>query len=240
MKKSTLTDFISKYSLGGEVESVLLQVKDKKLECKFRSVAKTVMGNLTFNNIDMEDGDLGIYNTSNLLKILGALDDEINITYDESAGKLMKIKFSDKAIKAEFVLADPSILPEVEPLKSNPPEDITFAITSDMIVSFNKAKSALGSEEKTFAIMADNDGIVKLILNYSRDLNTNRIELTTPAKKDSVFEPVFFNSDIFKEIMNANKNCSRGAMKVAQKGLATIVFQGEEFSSIYYMQKIAQ
>lgn len=237
MKKSTLINFITKYSLGGDCEAVLLQIKNKSLQCKFVTESKNVLGEVSFTNVDLQDGDIGIYQTGSLLKILAILDEDIDVTYFQDKGKLLKIIFKDKNIKAEVALGDPTLLPSIPSIKYNPKEDIAFNISGDMISNFNKAKNAL-ADATTFAITADNTSIIKLTLNYSMNINTNRIELFAPAVKDCMIEPIYFPSDIFREILNANKNSTSGSMKVSSEGLATISFTGEDFRSQYYMLKI--
>jgi len=243
MKKSILLDFISKYNLGGQAEAVLLTVNNKKLNCEFRTEGKSTRGTITFNDIELKDGTLGIFQTVNLRSILSALEEDIDVSYvadPDDDERLMKIAFKDKNMKAEFVLADPTIIDSDFPEKNVPAEDISFVLTHDFITGFNKAKSALSTEAPSFAITASGDGIIKIILNYQKDINSNRFEFKIPAKKDSDMEPIFFNADIFKEILNANKNCTRGAMKVSSKGVATIVFQGDNFKTEYLLMRINQ
>jgi hypothetical protein len=233
MKKTQWMDFINKYYLSGECESVILEVQDKQMKCKFINDSKTVLGSVTLNKTTMGDGNLGVYQTSSLLKILTALDDEIDIKYEEREDTLTKILISDKTISAEFVLADPDIIPEVPPMKNNPEEDLMFEFTPDLIDKFNKSNNAL-PDAASFAILTTDIGI-SMVLNYS-DLATNRIEIAIPKViKVKKIDVIYFPAKLFQNIINANKNASKCIIKISEQGLATIAFKGETFNSIYYL-----
>lgn len=233
MKKTQWMEFINKYYLSGECESVILEVENKQMKCKFVNENKTVLGSVTLNSTTMADGNLGVYNTSSLLKILTALDDEIDIKYESRDEKLTKILISDKTISAEFVLADPDIIPEVPSMKNNPEEDLMFEFTPDLIDKFNKSNNAL-PDAASFAILTTDTGI-SMVLNYS-ELATNRIEIAIPkVLKVTDIDVIYFPAKLFQNIINANKNSSKCVIKVSSQGLATIAFKSETFTSIYYL-----
>ena len=70
MNKSKLTRFISKYHLGGTVNSVILNSNNNKLSARFISGDKSLLGELSMENWDFEDSTLGVYDTEKLLKLL--------------------------------------------------------------------------------------------------------------------------------------------------------------------------
>lgn len=233
MKKTQLIDFIGKYYLAGECESVILEVVDKQMKCKFVNENKTVLGSVTLNETILPDGNLGVYQTSSLLKILSALDDDITIKYEERNDTLSKLLIADKTISAEFVLADPDIIPEVPSMKNNPEEDLMFEFTPDLIDKFNKSNNAL-PDAASFAIITTDDSI-NMILNYS-DLATNRIEIAIPKViKAKAVEIIYFPAKLFQNIINANKNAKKCIIKISTQGLATVAFKGDLFNSIYYL-----
>ena len=81
MTKETLKTFINKYYLGGTVESVkwVANTSNKQLITNAITEDKNVLLKVTLNNFsDLEDGELGINDTSKLVKLLGVLKDEIN------------------------------------------------------------------------------------------------------------------------------------------------------------------
>ena len=64
MQKQTLTSVIDKYHLNGIVESVKWNIKDKNITVDFITPMKNLVGKVISPNFDLDDTDLGIYNTS--------------------------------------------------------------------------------------------------------------------------------------------------------------------------------
>ena len=66
MKKESINNFISRYSLGGEVESVKIESDDSKMNVSFISDDKTLLGSVSSENGNFPNGEFGIYTTSKL------------------------------------------------------------------------------------------------------------------------------------------------------------------------------
>ena len=79
MNKARITRFIGKYNLAGLVESVTWKTDGQKLNTRFIADDKTVLGEITLDNFNFEEAELGIYTTSNLNKMLSVLGDDINL-----------------------------------------------------------------------------------------------------------------------------------------------------------------
>ena len=63
MQKTKLNRFIQKYNLNGNVNSVKWSAKDNALSTSFVTADKSLMGNVSVNNLQMDDGDVGVYTT---------------------------------------------------------------------------------------------------------------------------------------------------------------------------------
>ena len=63
MNKTKLDRFIQKYSLNGNVNSVKWTSKDDTLSTSFVTTDKSLMGNVKVDNVQFEDGDVGIFTT---------------------------------------------------------------------------------------------------------------------------------------------------------------------------------
>ena len=87
--------------------------------------------------------------------------------------------------------------------------------------SFIKGKAAL-SDVETFAITPTKTG-VDVTIGYS-DMNSNRISIAVQSGAVDLENPVIFNADLFKEVLNANKECSKATLQVSAKGLAFVEF----------------
>ena len=59
MNKQKLVKFIDKYNLGGLVNSAILSFKDNTLNTRFTSGDKSLLGILSMDNWDFEDGEFG-------------------------------------------------------------------------------------------------------------------------------------------------------------------------------------
>ena len=64
MEKRKLTNFIEKYHLAGNANSVGLDVNDQTLSCEFITDDQNVVGRVTMEDFDIENVRLGVYNTS--------------------------------------------------------------------------------------------------------------------------------------------------------------------------------
>ena len=69
--KNKLQSIISKYYLGGKVESVKWKVKDGKLDIDFMAPTKDMIGKVVFKGMPLEDSIIAISNTTQLNKLIG-------------------------------------------------------------------------------------------------------------------------------------------------------------------------
>jgi hypothetical protein len=74
MNKNILTSVIDKYYLNGIVESVKWNIKDKVITVDFITPFKNLVGKVTSPNFDLEDSEVGIYNTSQFYKLIKIMD----------------------------------------------------------------------------------------------------------------------------------------------------------------------
>ena len=232
MKKSVLQSFINKYHLAGIAESVKV-VSNEKLECDFISDDQNLVGNVTFKSKQIEDAELGIYQTSQLNKLLTALDDDLDIKLDKANDTFFSMTLSDKKTNVKFMLADLSIIKKTPALKDLPAFDIELEIDSELADKFIRAKNAL-SDANIFAVKCDGK-TTQFILNYSTTM-TNRITFDVKTTKASNADMVAFSANTFKEILVANKGM-KGTMKISSKGIANIEFDDKEFASRYFLVK---
>lgn len=233
MQKTNLTNFISKYHLGGLVESVVMTINDETITAAFMDGATTVVGNVS-QKINLSDGTLPIYKTSGLLKLLSALDNDIKMVYNEEGNKITSVEFTDASkMAATYVLSDVSVIKAVPPLKNMPASIITIPLTKEFANAFKKASSAL-SDSDVFAIESKDGKSTKIIVNYS-DLNTNRITLPV-ASEGSELGTVCFPAKVFSAILAANSELT-GTLSVASK-LAIVSYSTPEYTANYYLMKL--
>ena len=236
MEKKQLTGFIDKYHLAGNANSVRLDVKDKTLSCNFITDDQNVVGSVSMNNFDIDDVTLGVYATSQLTKLLTALDNDVKMRVNNADGTAFSINLSDSTTDVTFMLADLSVIRQVPAMKQLPDFNVKIKLTKDFADKFVKSKNAL-PETENFAIESDALG-TNMILNYST-LNTNRITWpTTPEGEQVDLKATCFSANLFKEILVANKEAETGYIEVSSAGLARVSFTGKDYSSTYYLVQL--
>ena len=231
MKKTSLEGFISRYNLGGEIESVKIVSDKTGMSVKFISDDKTLLGTVTSEDAEFADGEFGVYTTSQLKNLLGVLDANINVTAGSAA-----LEFSDNSTTGNYMMADLSVIPAVPDIKQVPDFESEITLSDEFISRFIKSKGAL-NESDTFTFQCK-DGKGEIILGYSK-INSNRISIKVDCTctKDSV-GPISFSAKYLKEILNANRAPKAANLKIATAGLAQCTFESEGFKSEYFLVEV--
>jgi hypothetical protein len=231
MTKSKFDGFINRYSLGGEIESVLVKSDSKSLAVSFISDDKTLLGNVSVDDVSLPEGDFGIYTTSMLKQFLSVLDE--NITVSTSVGSL---QFSDAKTKVNYMLAAESVIPQVPKLKELPEFNVEIKLDADFINKFIKSKNAIGNDSDSFTFISKG-GKSEVILGYSTQ-NTNRISITVDAEVDGDVEPISFSSTYLKQILTVNKDSNSSVMKISSKGLMHMTFTDDIYNCEYFLVEL--
>lgn len=233
MEKERFLTFVSKYHLGGSVESVKVTVEDNILKTTFISDDKSLLGMVEMKDFEFKDIELGVYDTSKLIKMLSVLDNDIEFNTKGDSKKLTSIVFSDKRTKANYMLADMVVIPKVPALKKLPEWDIEIEFDKPFIDRYIRSKNAL-SGVPNFTLTSSNDGTVNIVIGH-KNINSNRLTLETDVKVEEHLSPISFSADYLKDILNANKGAATATLKVSTQGLAHISFEIDDFKSDYYL-----
>ena len=235
MNKITLDTFIQKYNLGGNVNSVKWESSGDTLSTRFISPDKSLLGELTLSKQTLPEFEVGVYDTPLLSKMLGTLADSIDfslITPPSDDEQPVAFHLTDSVISADYVLAAIGVIPDVPELKNIPEFNTLVNIDSQFINSFIRGKGALADVD-TFAINPV-DGGVEFVIGYS-DINSNRISIKTQSGAVAMTESIVFNANLFKEVLSANKECSKATLQISNKGLAHIEFNVDDFNAKYWL-----
>ncbi len=154
MKKLYLLDVIEKYHLGGLVERVKISVNNKTLTSKFIATNKNLIGEITAPNIELEDCEFGVYDTSQLLKLLGITDKLLTLNIEKKGKIANKLLIADADYNLEYTLADTMLTPSI-PSFDEPSYDMEANIDKEFIDKFVKAKKALTTDIFTISSGAD-------------------------------------------------------------------------------------
>jgi hypothetical protein len=229
--KKVISDIVSKYSLGNVIEKVKWVITDKKLKINFINDSKVLLGYVEYrNNIGLKNGDYGIFNTSQLIKCLNILDGDILMEASNST-----LNIADTNYEIKFSLSKPEVLPKVPEVKDEDNFSTSFSINDEFITRFVKSKDAL-SDLEIFTVET-REGFTgeELIFTMGTTI-TNSIEFAVEAEIKESFGPIPFDSNLFKEILKANKNYHSGEIRINKKGLIDAHFHcGEGLFTGYYL-----
>ena len=232
ISKKVISDIVSKYSLGNNIEKVKWVVTDDKFTINFINDSKNLVGYVEYRkDIGLKKGDYGIFNTSQLIKCLNILDGDILVDATTS-----KLNLADTNYDIKFNLADPAVIPNVPSIDDSDEWSISFNISDEFITRFVKSKDAL-SELDTFTVET-RDGFNGEELVFTVGTNiTNTIEFTVEnATINESFEAVPFDSNLLKEILKANKDYHSGEIRINKKGLLDAhLHHGDNLYTGYYL-----
>lgn len=240
MNKSNLVKFIELYHLNGNIERVKLESDGKNLKTGIVSDDRTMAGNIKFNNLSIEKGEYGIHDTSQLKKMLGILDEEIEVVVNKlDDGRAISFAISDKNTESIITLADMSVIPKAPAVNSNCNFDLEIELTESFVERFVKAKNAL-PDVAAFTLGLNKKGDKVELVIGDGDANNNRIrlEVTPLVGKDKPTKEVSFSAMFFKEILLKNRGAIGSVLKVNSAGLASINFKTDEYEANYYLTKI--
>ena len=232
INKKVISDIVSKYSLGNNIEKVKWIITDEKFIIHFINDSKNLVGYVDYRKeIGLKPGDYGIFNTSQLIKCLNILDGDILVDATSS-----KLNMADTNYDIKFNLADPAVIPNVPDVSNNSDEwSVSFNVSDEFITRFVKSKDAL-SELETFTVET-RDGFHGEELVFTVGTNiTNTIEFTVESTIKEPFGPVPFNSNLMKEILKANRDYHTGEIRINKKGLLDAHFHcGDDLYTGYYL-----
>ena len=232
MNKIVLDTFIQKYNLGGKINSVKWESNGNTLSTRFISPDKSLLGELTLIKQTLPEFEVGVYDTPLLSKMLGSLADSIDFKLVNIDDNPVAFHLTDSVISADYVLAAIGVIPDVPELKNIPEFTTLVNLDSQFINSFIRGKGALADVE-TFTVNPVDNG-VEFVIGYS-DINSNRISIKVQSGAVDMTESITFNAELFKELLNANKECSKATLQISDKGLAHIEFNVDDFNVKYWL-----
>ena len=239
MNKSNLLRFISKYSLGGEIKSVKWVSNGKQLATRFISGDKSLVGSVVLDNFgDVEASEVGVYNTPQLVALLGILGEDVDFGLQKMGDKFVSVNMKDSqhGTNTKYMLSDLSVIPTPPELKNLPSSfDLELKVDSYFINTFISGKGALPDTD-TFTVISK-DGKANVVIGYS-NVATNRVTIPVELTEENLktnLEAISFNANMFSNILNANKECQSAVLKVSSDGLATISFTIDDYKSEYYL-----
>ena len=235
MKKSYIVDSIQKYYLGGLTKEVIWGLIGGKATIDFTTETKDAVGQVTFD-LPLPDGQLAIYNTDALLRLIGITNEEIQIELSKGpTGLIDKLKIQDNKFDLNYHLSYINSIPEV-PNVQEVDYDFSFRINDEFINGFIKAHNALEKiKDVTLntAVTPQGENVVEIILG-ERSQHSHKVKFTEIAEFTTQSDLLPFSAIVLREIFSANKG-TEGVMYVSNKGLAKLEFSSEKGFAKYFV-----
>ena len=232
INKKVISDIVSKYSLGNNIEKVKWVITDDKFTINFINDSKNLVGYVEYRkDIGLKKGDYGIFNTSQLIKCLNILDGDILVDATTS-----KLNMADTNYDIKFNLADPAVIPNVPDINESDDWSVSFGISDEFITRFVKSKDALSDLDTVTVETRDGFNGEELVFTVGTNI-TNTIEFTVEnATINESFEAVPFDSNLLKEILKANRTYHSGEIRINKKGLLDAhLHHGNDLYTGYYL-----
>ena len=243
ISKHDLQSVIGKYHLNGLVESVKWTIEDNALNIDFQSPNKDMIGHVNHTNFPLENGEMAVYDTSKLNKLLGVTSGELFLELEKTQKVFTKLIISDMNYTLNFSLTDLLLISSVGEITESGEYEIISELDSESISAIIKAHNALESDNVIINIDKDLDLQDVLVLSFGDVSNhTNKIDYQVPnttLNNVPYGTELPFNSSMFKTILNNNKDATKATMKVNTKGYVKFEFEGEDWSSYYYVVRKA-
>ena len=231
MDKSKLVKFINKYYLSGNVNSVAINSDGNGLSTRFVSGDKSLLGEVKLNNYSITQADFGVYQTDALLKMLSVLDNDVSIDLVKAEEKAISLDAKDSGAKVRYMLSDLSVINTPPQLKQIPEFELLLNVDKTFVSKFISGKGALPDIESFTIVSGDKPEVV---IGYS-SIATNRVAVPVENQTDNTIDNISFNANLFKDVLEANKECEAAVLEVSSEGLARITFNVGDYESTYYL-----
>ena len=232
MQKSKLDKFISKYNLGGNVNSVKWKSSGDSISTSFVTPDKSLLGNVKVDRFQFEDAELGVYQTDRLKSLIGVLGEDISLNLMRVDDKAISLNVKNGSVSIDYVLSDLSVIADPPNLKRIPEFGTKINIDTKFIDTFIKGKSALNDID-TFSIINGRNGC-EVVIGYA-STTTDRVNIPVGCSSCDIDTPISFNANLFKEVLVANKECTSAILEVSTEGLARITFKVDDYDSEYFV-----
>lgn len=240
INKADLVSIISKYYLNGMNERVKWDIQDNKLTIKFNSPDNSMIGTVTCDNFELEDSQVAISNTSQLLKLLAITNGYLELSYIKQHKLITKLIVADNQFTLNYALADPMIIPKAGEYVGDGIYNIEANLDNESINAIIKAKSALADTDTVvFKPFLNADSELQLEMLFGGNIeHSNKVSFYLPDITINDLPNEFkvnYNSNLIKEIMYCNKDVANCTMGINLGGVMRLAFDNGNIKSEYYV-----
>ena len=245
--KNKLQSIISKYYLGGQVESVKWVVEEGVLTIDFMAPTKDMIGRLTARDFPLTtDGTLAIFNTTQLNRLLNVLSGDLMVDVEKTKAVLTKFNIQDAKSTINYSLADPLMIQKVGEVDEDVNWQVKATLDNEDFQTFVRAASSIqGNELVTLTPTEDIVGTSVLQFTFGERMEfSNKVEFHVNANfEENVRQDnkIPFSSEMLKEIFNANKTSDECQLSFVDDGLLRLIFRSEDenIDSTYFVVRKA-
>jgi len=245
--KNKLQSIISKYYLGGQVESVKWVVEEGVLTIDFMAPTKDMIGRLTARGFPLTtNGTLAIFNTTQLNRLLNVLSGDLMVDVEKTKAVLTKFNIQDAKSTINYSLADPMMIQKVGEVDEDVNWQVKATLDNEDFQTFVRAASSIqGNELVTLTPTEDIVGTSVLQFTFGERMEfSNKVEFHVNAEfEDNVRQDnkIPFSSEMLKEIFNANKTSDECHLSFVDDGLLRLIFRSEDenIDSTYFVVRKA-
>lgn len=237
VNKNLLQSFISKYYLNGRFNAVKWRIDNNTLTVYAGESGRVCKVEL--NDFDLENKEIGIFDTHKLSKLLSITTGELLLTLDSQGALSNKLNIADEGFDLSYSLSDPLVIPKTKWYKDPETWEMELELSPTDVDNLIKAKNALSDYDfLNIKATQDEDGISTCEFVFGDGSNySNKITYKINGIIDGSFldSPMPFDSNLFKEILNANKDMDTAFFKLSSKGMAKFIFISNTINSTYYI-----
>ena len=230
ISKNKLQSIISKYHLGGKVESVKWKVENGQLHIDFMAPTKDMIGRLSCSDFPMtNEGQMAIFNTTQLNRLLNVLTGDLILDATKTHKVLTKLTIQDSKSSFDYSLADPLMIAKVGGVNEDMEWKVKSTLENDDFNTFIRAASAIQGNE-IVTLNATRDVVETPIIEFTfgeRMEFSNKVQFHVSAnftEKVREENKIPFNSEMLKEIFSANKSADECYMSFSDDGLLRLNF----------------
>jgi hypothetical protein len=235
MDKKLFVQTVDSFYLNGLTSQVKLKVKNNQVHIKFATDNKDCIGEIKAP-IDLEDCEIGIYNTGQLLKLLGITNDHIELSLAKQGNHFLRLNISDNQFDLVYNLSDLGLIQDPSVISNLPPHDLEFDINYEFCQKLIKAHNALDKPPRLEVNITQdfqNKDVVGFIMG-EKSSYSNKVNFFEPGKITKNIKPIPFSAINLREILSVNKS-SKGKAYVYKDGLMKIQLEEEGITAEYYL-----
>ena len=245
--KNKLQSVISKYYLGGKVESVKWNIEGGTLTIDFMAPTKDMIGKLTARDFPItQEGTLAIFNTTQLNRLLNVLAGDLVLDAEKTKAVFTKLNIQDAKSTINYSLADPMMIQKVGEVDEDVNWQVNATLENEDFNTFIRAASAIqGNEIVTLNPTEDIVGTPVLQFTFGERMEfSNKVEFHVNAEfGENVRQDnkIPFSSEMLREIFNANKTSDECHLSFVDDGLLRLIFRSEDenIDSTYFVVRKA-